>query len=141
MSITRDKSKKKPGRSLAMILAAWVFIGAQALLAAGSIYNHNTAKTIEDKKEKKQEERAESNLPWDLVGRGATRVRMIAAQAEPTVIRNVAVFLALANALGLAGLVLGLLSWSKSNHTSGKLTIVVSLAVVVANSILNLGYA
>jgi hypothetical protein len=68
-------------------------------------------------------------------------VRLIATQAQPDVIGNIAVFLAVANALGLAGLVLGFLSWSRSNHTSGKLTIAVSVAVVLANSILNLAYA
>ncbi len=50
-------------------------------------------------------------------------------------------FLAVANALGLAGLILGLLSWSRSGHMSGKLTIVVSVGVILANSILNLAYA
>ncbi len=68
-------------------------------------------------------------------------MRLIATQAQPDVIGNIAVFLAVANALGLAGLVLGFLSWSRSNHTSGKLTIAVSVAVVLANSILNLAYA
>ena len=137
MSTTRDSKKKRRTRSLALILAAWVFIGGQALLAAGSIYNYNTAKAGEAK----EEELAEAGMPWGLIGQGATRVRLIAMQAQPAVIRNIALFLAIANALGLAGLVLGLLSWSRSNHTSGKLTIVVSVTVILANSILNIAYA
>jgi len=145
MSNTKDSTKKHRTRSLAMVLAAWVFIGGQALLAAGSIYNYNTAKNTDEngqkKAEKKNEASAEESLPWDLIGQGSARVRLIAADAQPTEIKNIAVFLAVANALGLAGLVLGLVSWSKSKHASGKLTIVVSLAVVLANSILNLAYA
>lgn len=134
MSQTHDNSKKRHTRSLALVLAAWVFIGGQALLAAGSIYNYNTVSTDE-------KEVANSHMPWDLIGQGANRVRVIAMQAQPDVIGNIAVFLAVANALGLAGLILGLLSWSRSGHASGKLTIVVSVGVILANSILNLAYA
>lgn len=135
MSQTHDNSKKRRTRSLALVLAAWVFIGGQALLAAGSIYNYNCVST-------ENEEVANSNsMPWELIGHGANRVRLIAMQAQPEVIGNIAVFLAVANALGLAGLILGLLSWSRSGHMSGKLTIVVSVGVILANSILNLAYA
>lgn len=132
MSTTHD-NKKRRTRSLALVLVAWIFISGQALLAAGSIYNYNTVSS--------EEEAVESGMPWGLIGQGANRVRLIAMQAQPDVIGNIAVFLAVANALGLAGLVFGVLSWSRSNHTSGKLTIAVSVAVVLANSILNLAYA
>ncbi|MDY0356715.1 MAG: hypothetical protein RBR19_12605 [Sedimentisphaerales bacterium] len=135
MSATQD-NKKRRTRSLVLVLLAWVFIGGQALLAAGSIYNYNTIGN-----DGGNEEAAQGSLPWGLIGQGANRVRLIATQAQPDVIGNIAVFLAVANALGLAGLVLGFLSWSRSNHTSGKLTIAVSVAVVLANSILNLAYA
>ena len=132
MSATHD-NKKRRTRSLALVLLAWVFIGGQALLAAGSIYNYNTVSP--------ENEATDASMPWGLIGQGANRVRLIAMQAQPDVIGNIAVFLAVANALGLAGLVLGFLSWSRSNHTSGKLTIAVSVAVVLVNSILNLAYA
>ena len=132
MSATHD-NKKRRTRSLALVLLAWVFIGGQALLAAGSIYNYNTVST--------ENEATDASMPWGLIGQGANRVRLIAMQAQPDLIGNIAVFLAVANALGLAGLVLGFLSWSRSNHTSGKLTIAVSVAVVLVNSILNLAYA
>ncbi len=132
MSATHD-NKKRRTRSLALVLLAWVFISGQALLAAGSIYNYNTVST--------ETEATDASMPWGLIGQGANRVRLIAMQAQPDLIGNIAVFLAVANALGLAGLVLGFLSWSRSNHTSGKLTIAVSVAVVLINSILNLAYA
>lgn len=135
MSGTNDNSKKRRTRSLALVLVAWVFIGGQALLAAGSIYNYNTVRSSEE------EELAENNMPWGLIGQGANRVRLIALQAQPDIIGNIAVFLAVANAMGLAGLVCGVLSWSRSNHTSGKLTIAISVAVILANSILNLAHA
>jgi hypothetical protein len=138
MSATRDNNKKRHTRSLALVLMAWVFIGGQALLAAGSIYNY---KAVNSDKDKKEEVTEPTSMPWGLIGQGANRVRMIATQAQPDVIGNIAVFLAVANALGLAGLTLGLLSWSRSNHTSGKLTMAVSVAVILANSILNLAYA
>jgi hypothetical protein len=62
-------------------------------------------------------------------------------QAKPDVIGNVAIFLAVANTLGLIALTCGLLSWSRSKHRSGKLTIAVAAAVILVNSILNLPYA
>ncbi len=138
MSASND-SKKRRTRSLALILVAWVFIGGQALLAAGSIYNYKTVASESESNEK--EEVVENHVPWGLIGQGASRVRLIAMQAQPDVIGNIAVFLAVANALGLAGLVFGLLSWARSSHTSGKLTIAVSVAVILVNSILNLAFA
>ncbi len=142
MSIVHNNDKKRHTRSLVLVLLAWVFIGGQALLAAGSIYNYNTAGNDKEKGTKgKQEQVAESSVPWGLIGQSSSRVRSLAMQSEPGSLGNIAVFLAAANALGLAGLVLGLLSWSRSNHSSGKLTIAVSVAVVLANSILNLAIA
>ncbi len=76
MSQTHDNSKKRRTRSLALVLAAWVFIGGQALLAAGSIYNYNCVST-------ENEEVANSNsMPWELIGHGANRVRLIAMQGR-----------------------------------------------------------
>lgn len=141
MSITRDNDKKRHTRSLVLVLVAWVFIGGQALLAAGSIYNYSSAANDKEKDKGKQEEVAQPSMPWGLIGQSSNRVRSLAMQAEPATIGNIAVFLGVANALGLAGLVLGLLSWSKTNHTSGRLTIAVSVAVILANSILNLACA
>ncbi len=140
MSASND-SKKRRTRSLALVLVAWVFIGGQALLAAGSIYNYQTVGKETENQNKQNDEVVENNMPWGLIGQGANRVRLIAMQAQPDVIGNIAVFLAVANALGLAGLVFGLLSWMRSSHTSGKLTIAVSVAVILVNSILNLAYA
>ena len=80
-------------------------------------------------------------MPWDLVGQGAQKMRLIAMQARPDVVGDVAIFLAVANTLGLAALVCGLLSWSRSKYRSGKLTIVMAIAVILVNSIVNLPYA
>jgi hypothetical protein len=80
-------------------------------------------------------------VPWTLMGQGATKMRLVATQARPDVIGDVGIFLAVANALGLAALACGLLSWSRSKHVSGKLTIAAAIAVVLVNSILNLPYA
>ena len=68
-------------------------------------------------------------------------MRLIAMQARPEVVGAVAIFLAVANTLGLAALMCGLLSWSRSKHRSGKLTIAMAVAVIIVNSILNLPYA
>jgi hypothetical protein len=68
-------------------------------------------------------------------------MRLLAMQARPDVVGNVAIFLALANALGLAGLLCGLLAWTRSKHVSGKLTITAAIAVILVNAILNLPYA
>jgi hypothetical protein len=57
------------------------------------------------------------------------------------VIGDVGIFFAVANALGLAALACGLLSWSRSQHKSGKLTIAAAVAIILVNSILNLPYA
>jgi hypothetical protein len=125
-------SKKKPRtRSLALVLLAWAFIGGQALLAAGSIYNINSTEGTA----------TEATMPWNLFGQGATKMRLVAMQAQPDVIGDIAIFLAVANALGIAALMCALLSWSRSRHMSGKLTIAAAVAIILVNSLLNLPYA
>ncbi len=135
MSHSQDGKKGRSTRSLALVLLAWVFIGGQALLAAGNIYNY--ANTNGDPKAKADT----GNMPWELAGQGAQKMRLIAMQACPDVVGDVAIFLAVANALGLVALVCGLLAWSRSNYRSGKLTMAVAVAIIVANSIVNLPYA
>jgi hypothetical protein len=127
---TSSRDNKPRTRSLALVFLAWAFIGGQALLAAGSVYDYNTnGKGTSD-----------TTVPWTLMSQGANRMRLVAMQAKPDIIGNVAIFLAIANILGLAALTCGLLSWSRSKHTSGKLTIAAAVAVVLVNSILNLPY-
>ena len=61
--------KKKPRtRSLILVLLAWAFIGGQALLAAGSIYNINSA----------DENAIASTMPWQLLGQSAAKMRTVA---------------------------------------------------------------
>ena len=132
MSISSHEAGRKPRRrSLVLVLLAWVFISGQALLAAGSMYNYQEADTQTD----------EATVPWGLVGQGAVKMRLVATQAQPEVIGDVAIFLAVANTLGIVALMCGLLSWSRSKHLSGKLTIAAAVAVILVNSILNLPYA
>ncbi len=118
-------------RSLILILLAWTFIGGQALLAAGSMYDIHRADTNAE----------DSTMPWQLFGQGATRVRLLAIQAHPASLSNVAIFLAVANTLGLAALMCALLSWSRSRHRSGRLTIAAAVVIILVNSLLNLPYA
>lgn len=129
--VLHDGKKKPRTRSLALVLLAWAFIGGQALLAAGSIYNINSTES----------EGVETTLPWNLFGQGATKMRLVAMQAQPDVIGDIAIFLAVANALGIAALMCALLSWSRSRHMSGKLTIAAAVAIILVNSLLNLPYA
>lgn len=130
------KEKKPKTRSLAFVLLAWIFIGGQALLAAGSIYNYS-----EENKAVENQSTQEGKVPWTLMGQGAIKMRLVATQARPDVIGDVGIFFAVANALGLAALACGLLSWSRSQHKSGKLTIAAAIAIILVNSILNLPYA
>jgi hypothetical protein len=132
MSASSNKKKNSQKPSLALVLLAWVLIGGQALLAAGNAYNYNTASNGEI---------TDCAMPWGLVSQGANRVRLVAAQARPDVIGNIAVFLAIANAFGLAALTLGLVFWSRSKHTSGKWTMAVAATIVLVNTLLNLPYA
>jgi len=128
---TKDSKKGPRARSLILVMLAWVFIGGQALLAAGSVYNYST-----------DEQQVEGGkMPWDLVAQGANRMRLVAMQARPDVIGDIAIFLAVANALGIVALVCGLVSWSRSQHRSGKLTMLAAVVVVLVNSLLNLPYA
>ena len=132
MPIKSRDSKKPRTRSLVLVLLAWAFISGQALLAAGSIYNYSsdTGEEVET-----------ATMPWQLIGQGAVKMRLVATQAQPDVIGDVAIFLAVANALGIAAFVCALLSWSRSRHTSGKLTIAAAVAIILVNSLLNLPYA
>lgn len=133
MSSENHDGKKPRTRSLALVLLAWVFIGGQALLAAGSIYGFRAAE-----KQGKQVEK--TTVPWPLLSQGAVKMRVVANEARPEVIGNVAVFLGVANALGVAALMCGLLSWSRSRHLSGRLTIAAAVAIILVNSLLNLPY-
>ncbi len=133
---TLTKEKKPKTRSLAFVLLAWIFIGGQALLAAGSIYNYS-----EENKAVENQSAQDGKVPWTLMGQGAIKMRLVATQARPDVIGDVGIFFAVANALGLAALACGLLSWSRSQHKSGKLTIAAAIAIILVNSILNLPYA
>lgn len=133
VAILHDNKKKKPQtRSLALVLLAWAFIGGQALLAAGNIYNINCVEG---------QGTEATSMPWDFLGQGATKMRLVAMQAQPDVIGSVAIFLGVANALGIAALMCALLSWSRSRHVSGKLTIAAAVAIILVNSLLNLPYA
>ena len=137
MSQSQEGKKGRSTRSIVLVLLAWVFISGQALLAAGNIYNY--ANTSSDPKANAKVETGK--MPWELAGQGAQKMRLIAMQARPDVVGDVAIFLAVANTLGLAALICGLLSWSRSKYRSGKLTIVMAIAVIVVNSIVNLPYA
>jgi hypothetical protein len=132
-------SKKPATRSRVLVLLAWVFIGGQALLAAGSMYNYMSADKQVQNRDQKQDQKA--TVPWPLIGQGAVRMRLLAMQARPETLGNIAVFLAVANTLGLAALMCGLLAWARSKHASGKLAIAAAVTVVLLNSILNLPYA
>lgn len=131
MPQSHEEKKGRTTRSLALVLLAWIFIGGQGLLAAGSVYDHGGV----------DQKTGAAKMPWELIGQGAQKMRLVAMQAKPDVIGNVAIFLAVANTLGLIALTCGLLSWSRSKHRSGKLTIAVAAAVILVNSILNLPYA
>lgn len=129
---TRCHDCDKPRtRSLVLVLLAWVFIGGQALLAAGSMYGFRQA----------DKQTAKTTVPWQLISQGAVKMRVVATQARPEVIGNIAVFLGVANALGVAALLCGLLSWSRSKHVSGKMTMAAAVTIILVNSLLNLPYA
>ena len=125
MSTSSQDPKRPATRSRILVLLAWVFIGGQALLAAGSMYNY----TGTEKQVQKQEQKA--TMPWPLIGQGAVKMRLLAMQARPEILGNTAVFLAVANTLGLVALTCGLLSWARSKHTSGKLAIAAAVTVIL----------
>ena len=74
MSSSQKNKKNRPTKSLVLVLLAWAFIGGQALLAAGNVYNYNNANP--------QEEVSEGAMPWGLISQSAHRVRLVAAQAS-----------------------------------------------------------
>ncbi len=131
------ESKKPRTRSLVLLLLAWVFISAQALLAAGSMYTYDS----KGKDKNKDKEAVQAAVPWQLLSQGAVKMRSVATQARPEVMGSMAVFLAVANALGVAALLCGVLSWARSGYAGGKLTIAAAVTVILVNSILNLPYA
>jgi len=131
MSQSKDNKKGRCKRSLVLVMLAWAFIGGQALLAAGSAYDYRAG----------QQQAEGASMPWGLMAQGANRMRLVAMQARPDVIGDVAIFLAVANALGIVALVFGLVSWSRSQHRSGKLTMAVATAVILVNSLLILPHA
>jgi uncharacterized membrane protein YidH (DUF202 family) len=136
---TSQDPKKPATRSRVLVLLAWIFIGGQALLAAGSMYAYMGAEKQVQKQDQKPEQK--TTVPWPLIGQGALKMRLLAAQARPEILGNTAVFLAVANTLGLAALMCGVLAWSRSKHTSGKLAIAAAVTIILVNSILNLPYA
>ncbi len=135
--MSQQEAKKGHGtKSVILVFLAWVFIGGQTLLAAGSMYNYASANSKKDSK------KAETGkMPWQLAGHGALKMRMIATQARPEVVGDVAIFLGVANTLGLIALVCAVLTWARSKYNDGKLTIAVAIVVIVVNSLLNLPYA
>ena len=139
MLTSHQDSKKPTTKSRVLVLLAWVFIGGQALLAAGSMYSYVSTEKQVQKQDAKQDQKA--TVPWPLIGQGALKMRLLAAHARPEILGNTAVFLAVANTLGLAALMCGVLAWSRSKHTSGKLAIAAAVTVILVNSILNLPYA
>jgi hypothetical protein len=131
MSHSKSGKKGRSSRGIGLILLAWFFIGGQVLLAAGSIRDYENGVGRGDG----------SPMPWTLVSQGAHKVRLVATQARPDVVGDIAIFLGVVNALGLVALVFGLISWSKSQHHDGKLTMAAAIVIILVNSILNLPYA
>jgi hypothetical protein len=130
MYIWHHDCHQPPPRSLLPVLLAWMFIGGQVLLLAGSMYNYRCADTHVEN----------PSVSWQIIGQSAVKVRALATPANLHTIDGVAAFLAVANSLGLVALLFALLSWSRSRHISGRLTIAAAMIVIVVNSILNLPY-
>jgi len=131
----QDGKKSYGSKSWILVFLAWMFIGGQALLAAGNVYNYAGA----DGKDPKKADGGK--MPFQLAGQGALKMQLIARQATPEVVGDFAIYLALANTLGLIALMCALWSWSRTKYSSGKLTIAAAVVVVVVNSLLNLPYA
>ena len=130
MFIWHHDGSQPPTRSLVPVLLAWMFIGGQALLSAGTMYNYRGADTqIEN-----------ASVAWQIIGQSAVKMRSMATPAEPHTIKGVAAFLAVADSLGLVALLWALLSWSRSRHISGRLTIAAAVMIIWVNSLLNLPY-
>lgn len=130
MFIWHHDRSKPPTRSLVPVLLAWMFIGGQALLSAGSVYNYKCAETRVEN----------ASVSWQILGQSAVKMRSMATPANPHTVNGVAAFLLVANALGLVALLWALLSWSRSRHNSGRLTIAAAVIVIWVNSLLNLPY-
>jgi hypothetical protein len=130
MNVWHHDRGQPPTRSLVTVLLAWIFIGGQALLSAGTVYNYRCADTHVEN----------ASVSWQIIGHSAVKMRSMATPANPRTVDGVAAFLAVANALGLVALLFGLLSWSRSKHISGRLTIAAAVIVISVNSVLNLPY-
>ncbi len=130
MYILHHDRSKPPRRSLITVSLAWLFIGGQALLAAGTAYNYRCADTHGES----------ASVSWQVIGHSAVKVRSMATPAEPYTAEGIATFLVAANALGLVGFLLGLLALSRSKHISGRLTTAAALVVVWVNVLLSLPY-
>ncbi len=130
MKIWHHDRSKPPTRSLITVLLAWIFIGGQVLLLAGTVYNYQCADTHTES----------VSVSWQMMGHSAVKMRSMATPAESDTAEGIASFLVVANALGLVGLLLGLLALSRSRHISGRLTIAAAVIVVWVNSLLNLPY-
>jgi hypothetical protein len=130
MHISHHDRGQPPTRSPIPVLLAWMLIGGQALLAAGTIYNYRCADAHVQS----------ASGTWQIIGQSALRMRSMATQPEPYTVEGVAGFLAVANALGLVALLWALLSWSRSRHHSGRLAIAAAVIVIWVNSLLNLPY-
>lgn len=130
MYILHHDRNKPPARSVITVLLAWIFIGGQALLSAGTAYNYECADTHSES----------DSVSWQMIGHSADKLRSMATADEPDTAGGIASFLMVANALGLVGLFLGLLSLSMSRHASGRLTTAAAVVVVWVNVLLNLPY-
>ena len=119
-----------PRKSLITVLLAWMFIGAQALLSAGTAYDYKCADTHVES----------ASVSWQVIGYGADKLRSVAPPTKPYTAEGVATFLVVANALGLVALLLGLLALSRSKHVSGRLTIAAAVTIVWVNSLLNVPF-
>ena len=130
MFIWHHDRKQPPTRSLITVLLAWMFIGGQALLLAGTAYDYKRADTHVES----------ASVSWQMIGYSADRLRFIATPTQPETAEGVATFLVVANALGLVALLLGLLALSRSRHVSGRLTIAAAVTIVWVNSLLNVPF-
>jgi len=122
--------KQPPRRSLITVWLAWMFIGAQALLSAGTAYDYKCADTHTES----------ASVSWQVIGNSADKLRSLAAPAKLDTAEGIAAFLVVANALGLVALLLGLLALSRSRQVSGRLTIAAAVTIVWVNSLLNVPF-
>ncbi len=130
MYLLHHDRSKPPRRSLITVLLAWIFIGGQALLSAGTAYNYRCADTHTES----------ASVSWQMIGHSAVKMRALAMPPEPDTAEGITSFLVAANALGLVGFLLGLLALSRSKHISGRLTTAAAVIIVWVNVLLNLPY-